>query len=375
MKIRILHVIATLDPAGAENQLVRLALGLDRARFSCFVCCLTRGGALEEKLLRGGIPCVILHKQAKCDPLVLFRLTRLVRKLRPHIVHTWLFTSNAYGRTAAILGGAPVRVTSELSVDGWKRGPYLAVDRLLLPFTDAVTVNAEAVRRFYASKEHVPPSRMVLIRNGIDLAVFRPRPREQARTQFGLPPEAAVIGGAGRLDPQKGFGFLLEAMPLVRAEVAGARLIIAGEGHERRRLEDQVDRLGLRECVRLLGHVEDMAGFMSAIDVFALPSLWEGLPHVVMEAMACGRPVVAARAGGADELVEEGATGHLVEPRSPTALAGALVRLLRRPDETRTMGARAQAVARKEFDFMKMVRQTEALYLSLIERRNECAGS
>ena len=375
MKIRILHVIATLDPAGAENQLTRLALNLDASRFSPSVCCLTRGGPLEEKLARGGVPCLVLRKRGKCDAVALFRLAGLMRRFRPHVVHTWMFTSNAYGRAAAVLAGAPVRVTTELSVDEWKWGPYRAVDRLLLPFTDAVIANAEAVKRFYVNREHVQQEKIVLIRNGIDLNLFQPRPRREARERLGIPQEAKVIGGAGRLDPQKGFPFLLEAMPEVLRRHPEAMIVIAGEGEERRALEALAARLGLAGRVRLLGRTEDMPGFMSALDVFALPSLWEGLPHVVMEAMACGSPVAAARVGGVGELIAEGVTGITVEPRSPSALAGAIVRLLDDPRARDEMGRKAREAAQRDFDFMRMVRQTEELYLRLIERRGACGIS
>jgi len=375
VKIRILHVIATLDPAGAENQLTRLVLNLDKARFSPLVCCLTRGGPLEEKLARGGVPYRILYKQGKCDPVALLKLTALMRRFRPHVVHTWMFTSNAYGRTAAILAGAPIRVSTELSVDEWKWGPYRLVDRLLLWFTDAVIANAEAVKNFYVNRERVPPSKISLIRNGIALNVFQPRPKQEARKRLGIPPAAQVIGGAGRLDPQKGFSFLLEAMPEVRKRRPDAMLVIAGEGAERGTLEGLAARLGLRDCVKLIGRTEDMAGFMSSLDLFALPSVWEGLPHVVMEAMACGCPVVAARVGGVSELIAEGVTGITVQPQCPKALAEGIVALLEDDRARLGMGRKAHEVAQRDFDFMEMVRQTEELYLLLMERRGVCVGS
>jgi len=375
VKIKILHVIATLDPAGAENQLTRLVLNLDKERFSAFVCCLTRGGPLEEKLSRGGIPYRILHKHGKLDPVALLRLAGLMRRFRPHVVHTWMFTSNAYGRTAAILAGAPIRVSTELSVDAWKWGPYPVVDRLLLRFTDAVIANAEAVKNFYVNRERVPSSKITVIRNGIALDVFQPRPKREARGAFGIPPDAQVIGGAGRLDPQKGFSFLVEAMPEILRTQPRAMLVIAGEGAERGALEGLASRLGVGERVRFIGRTEDMAGFMSALDIFALPSLWEGLPHVVMEAMACGCPVVAARVGGVSELIAEGVTGITVQPQCPKALAEGISRLLDDDHVRLGMGREARAVAQREFDFMKMVRQTEELYVSLIERRGLCVRS
>jgi glycosyltransferase involved in cell wall biosynthesis len=286
-----------------------------------------------------------------------------------------MFTSNAYGRAAALLAGAPIRVATELSVDEWKWWLYRLVDRLLLPFTDAVIANAAAVRHFYMTSERVPAYKIALIRNGIDLNVFQPRPKQEARARLGIPLHAKVVGGAGRLDLQKGFSILVEAMQEVLRKHPETLLVIAGDGPERPALEAQAARLGFGGQVRLLGHAADMAGFMSAIDVFALSSLWEGLPHVVMEAMACERPVVAARIGGVGELVKDGETGLLVQPRSPTALARAIIRLFDQPDALIQMGRSARLVAQRDFDFMKMVRQTEELYLSLMERRGLCVAS
>lgn len=367
VKIKLLHVIATLDPAGAENQLTRLVLNLDNTRFCSFVCCLTRGGApLEAKLAAGGIPFCILHKRGKLDPLALLKLLRIIRRYRPHVAHTWLFTSNAYGRLAAVLGDVPIRIATELSVDAWKWGPYRLVDSFLVRFTDAVIVNADAVKRFYVEQQGVPASKVVLIRNGIDLNVFQPRPRDVARQRFGIPQGAMLIGGAGRLDPQKGFPILVEAMSEVQKKCPQAMLVIAGAGPQRDALEAQAYKLG--ERFRLLGYVEDIPTFMSALDIFVLPSLWEGLPHVVMEAMACGCPVVAAHIGGVGELIQDGVTGRLVVPRSPSALAEAIIQLLQSPDLRAEMGRKARLVAQREFDFMLMVRQTEELYLRLAEK-------
>jgi glycosyltransferase involved in cell wall biosynthesis len=118
-----------------------------------------------------------------------------------------------------------------------------------------------------------------------------------------------------------------------------------------------------------------MAGFMSSLDLFALPSVWEGLPHVVMEAMACGCPVVAARVGGVSELIAEGVTGITVQPQCPKALAEGIVALLEDDRARLGMGRKAHEVAQRDFDFMKMVRQTEELYLSLMERRGVCVRS
>lgn len=361
---RVLYVIATLDPGGSEKQLVELILRLDRREFAPRLCCLTRGGPLEACLTGAGVPVQVLGKREKCDLAAFHRLATLMRRFRPHIVHTFLFTSDAYGCAAAVATGAPVIVSSRRSTDPWKGPLHRMVDRAVGAFCDAVIANSSAVREVCV-RGGIAADKVVVIRNGIDLGRFQPRGRSR-ENWLRIAPGRRAIGFAGRLVPEKGLEYLLQAMERVATEFPEALLLVAGDGELRPSLAHAHRD---SEHVGFLGHVEEMDGFYRALDIFVLPSLWEGLPNAVIEAMASGLPVVATDVGGTGELIRDGETGLLVAPRSAEAIAEAVCRLLRSPSERQTMGRAARAFVEREMGMEAMVSQTERLYRTLMARK------
>jgi len=307
---RVLYVIATLDPGGSEKQLVELATRLNRDEFEPRVCCLTRGGPLEARLARAHIPVHIIGKQHKCDLGALNDLMGVMRRFRPHIVHTFLFTSDAYGCLAAVAAAAPAIVSSRRSTDPWKGAVHRLVDRMVGAFADAVVANSLAVREA-CLRSGVPSAKTVLIRNGVDLEHFRPG-RGRKRGAIRIVGKRRVVGFAGRLVPEKGLEYLLQAIDVVSRELPDVLLLVAGDGELLPELER---RYGETDHIGFLGHVDDVRDLYDVLDVFVLPSLWEGLPNAVIEAMACGLPVVATDVGGTGELVDDGRTGLLVPSR------------------------------------------------------------
>jgi len=363
---KVLFVIATLDPAGAERQLVYLATGLDRRRYEPTVCCLTRGGPFEAELAAAGIDCVVLGKKAKYDFTVVWRLASLIRETQPDIVHTWLFTGNAFGRTAAVLAQAPVIVAGERCVDEWKRWPHRLIDRLLTLRTDAVIANAEAIKRYCVATIGLPRDRIRVIPNGIDLRRVRRHPPEGVREQLGIPPGSYVIGTAGRLETQKGIEFLIEAQAVLVRKGLEVVTLILGQGELADALKARALRLGVADTVKFLGNRSDIWQLYPLMDVFVLASLWEGLPNVVIEAMASGRPVVATDVGGTGEIVRDGATGYLVPPREPDALADRIAVLLEDADARKMLGRAGRARVEQCYSIEAMVRATESVYEELL---------
>ena len=374
VRIRVLFVIATLDRAGAEKQMVLLCTRLDRGRFDPMVVCLTRGGPLEKELRLRGIPYVILGKKHKIDLLVLMRLMRLIRRFRPHVVHMWLFTANTYGRLAALL--APTKVgcviASERCVDVWKGPIHRLIDRSLARRTALVVANARAVADFCVS-EGIPESKICVIPNGFDFESFRPLSRSSARETLSIPESAKAVAFVGRLEKQKGVSVLLEAARYLN-ELPDFLLLIIGEGPEEQSLKEQAeDARLLKESVRFVGSLEDAASILPAFDVVVLPSLWEGLPNVLIEAMASGVPVVATHVGGVSELVEDGRTGFLVRPGESRPLAEKIRYLLEHPFDARGMGEVAQNASRQKFNLERTVHSYEEAYLEALGfQSSEC---
>ncbi|MBM4083649.1 MAG: glycosyltransferase [Planctomycetes bacterium] len=359
-------VIATLDPAGAERQLVGLATHLDRRRFKPLVCCLTRGGPLEADLKAAGIECRVLHKRFKLDFGVLFKLVRLMREFQPEIVHTWMFTANAFGRTAAMLTGCRAIVAAERVADPLKPWHQRVIDRVLARHTGRIIANADAVRQFCVQEVGLPPDKVIVIKNGIDVSRFSAPPPAGLRAQLGLPPGAAVLGTIGRLAEQKGIEYGLRAAALLKGHARPFVWLIVGEGEAEPGLRHLADELQLGDCVRFLGYRADIPNLLALLDVLVLPSLWEGLPNVVMEAMASAKPVVATDAGGTRELVADGVTGFLVPSKNPEALAEKIHHLLAHPDDARRMGQEGRAVIEKTYSFAAAAQATAQVYDGLL---------
>lgn len=363
-RIRVLHVIATLDPHGAERQLAALCAGLDKRRFEVRVVCLTREGPLRAQLEAAGVPVSCLRKRGRFDAGVFFRLAAAVRRFRPHVVHTWLFTSNLWGRLAARAAGAPCIVASERAADRWKTRAHFWLDRRLAALTDVVLANSEAVREFCVERAGVPARKVLVIRNGIDLARFYSAMKRGPSAPLPVA-DGPVVGVVARLEEQKGHEHLLRAFAMLLQGGRRADLWLVGDGPLRPRLEALAEGLGIASRVKFLGTRPDVPALLARMDVLALPSLWEGLPNAVVEAMAAGLPVAATDVDGTPEVAVDGRTALLVPPRAPAALGQALATLLDDPALRRSMGRAGRERAEQKFAMERMINETGRLYEKL----------
>ncbi|MDR3635813.1 MAG: glycosyltransferase [Isosphaeraceae bacterium] len=362
--LNVLQLIPTLDRSGAEKQMVLLATGLPRDRFRVEAAALTRLGPLEAELRASGVPVTLIGKRAKLDPIALLRLTRWMRDKRFDVVQTWIFAANTYGRIAAHWAHVPVVVTAEMAVDLWKGRRDLAVDRRLAHWCDRVVGNSRAVADFYR-RVGVPEDRLTVIPSGI--ADEEPPHIDPARvrTEVGVPPDAPLALFAGRLAPQKGVDDLIAALDLLQHVRPDLHTLIVGDGPLREQLEATVRAFQLNDRVHFLGHRDDVPRLLAAADVLVLPSLYEGLPNVVLEAMRFRKPVVATAAPGTTEVVADGETGLLVPLRDRPALAQAIRRVVADPTLARQLGEAGRARVEAEFRAETMVARFAELYDTL----------
>jgi sugar transferase (PEP-CTERM/EpsH1 system associated) len=368
-RVTVLYVIWSLQMGGAERVVFDLARSLDRKRFRPVVACLNFKGALAEPLEAEGIPVYALDKKPKLDLGVLVRLARLLRQERVDIVHTHLWTSSFWGRLAAVLARVPVAIVTEHNLDLWRRTPHFVADRLLGLATDDWIFVSKEVEAFYRERLRIPADRGHVVLNGVDTKPFAtPLDKADVRRRMGLKPDARVAGVVGRLEARKGHRYFLEAMKIVAARDPTALGLIVGEGKEKAALIEQCHALGLDERVRILGFWADLAEALCALDVFVLPSLMEGHPLAVLEAMAAGKPVVATDVGGNSEAVEKGDTGLLVPAEDPTALADAIATLLADPQRAQIMGAAGRKSLDRRFSLAAAVAANEATYRAAYRR-------
>ena len=370
---RVLLTITSSDIGGAEAILRELALRLDRAAFAPLVCSLRPAGRIADEIAAAGVPVVSLDLGDSARPRDLLagarRLARLVDAERVDVVHSFLYRANLLARLAAPLARRrPVVITGHHTLTPYAGAAATFSSRVTRQLSDCLVVPSAAVRQSLVARERVAPARIAVIENGVDTARFAPRPAAAARAALGLPPEAVVVGFVGRLSFEKRLVDLLTSLAILRARRLPLVGLVVGDGPERARLETAVRELGLAGAVHLLGVRRDLPDLYAAMDVFALPSAEEAAPTVLLEAMACGRAVVATRVGGAVDMVEHGQCGMLIDPAVPDDLTTALAELAGDPALRERLGGAARLRVCDRFTVARMVERHAALYRQLAAR-------
>jgi glycosyltransferase involved in cell wall biosynthesis len=370
----VVLVINELGIAGAETQLVRLARALVGRGDDVSVLCLLPTVGMQHELDAMGVPVDYVHQPARLrGAAAIVSAVRLLRRRRPDVLISFIYQANVVARLAGRLTGVPVIVSSIRNEHFGGRHRELLV-RLTDRFADVTTVNSELAARSLRSRGVVSAARLEVVRNGIDPAQLR-RPaatRARVRGELGVADDEFLWLAVGRLTAQKDYPNLLDAFARLRGRGAPARLCIAGTGPLAEDLDAAVRAADLGGAVRFLGLRDDVPDLLSAADGLVLSSRWEGLPNVVLEAMAAGRPVGATDVGGTRELVEEGVTGHLVVPGRPDLLAAAMGSIVgARPEERAEMGRRATEAVDRGFHIDAISRQ----WLELIDGQLARAGA
>ncbi|MCG8462411.1 MAG: glycosyltransferase, partial [Holophagales bacterium] len=306
-KHRLLFLITTSDFGGTESFLERLVSGLDRDRFELSVCSLCPPGRIAQRIEELGIPVLDLGMHPRARPMEMLlavpRLSKLFRCLGIELVQSLLYRANVLAAFAVRSMGRsrPVLVTGQRSLIPGGRSLDFRAQQLTRSWADRVVAVSEAVRRELLATERVAPEKVEVIQNGIDLHRF-PLPaageRDRARAAWDLDPGAIVVGAVGRLHGPKGVSHLVRALALARREDPRLVLVLAGDGPEQENLERQVEAQDLREHVRFLGFRSDPRPLYPGFDVYALPSLAEGSPNALLEAMGRGCACVASNVGG-----------------------------------------------------------------------------
>jgi glycosyltransferase involved in cell wall biosynthesis len=365
--LRVLHLINDLrSTGGAEVVLRNVVPHLARSDLDVWVGSLfgnepSRNWGLDADRLRA------FDFPKRLGPRTAIAFARLVRFLQEHrvdVLHTHLFESGIWGRLAALRAGTRVLVVSEHTAD--PLGPLAgATDRWLARRTTAFVAVSAAMQEHAVTRLGVDPRQVAIVHNAVDLAAIDTTSHVDAaatRRDLGLEPRDRVVLAVGRLVPQKGFGTLLDAAPLVLRACPEALFLVVGRGHLQDQLLQRARALGIAGRFRFVGARDDVHRLMRLSELLALPSNWEPFGLVLIEAGACGRPVVATRVGGVPEVVEDERTGLLVEPGDPGALAGAIGRVLADPAMGSAFGAAARARVEAEFRAEDAAARLSALY-------------
>ena len=368
--IRVLHVIDSFDLGGAQEAILQLAIRCDSDWITSEVAALHGRGIYFQRFREAGIVCHSLSP-SKFLPFYVPALIRLIVRRRFDVVHCHLIASNLVAKPIAALLGVPVRINHDHSNDSYRGagGVRMYLDRLANHLSTHVCAVSASTRDFLLRREKLPPSRVTLIYNGTDLSRYRPPSADEkitARRAYGLNEAGIVVGGVGRLNYQKNFSLFLEVAARLRKRHPHIQYILAGDGPERNALEQQVDRLDLRERVRFAGLVRDMASFYPVFDILLMPSRFEGLPLTLLEAMAMEIPAVASAVDGVAEIVENERDGILVQPGNVGAFEEKLEALIAHPRKIGVLGRAAREKIVAHFSCERMTRAVEALYRQYI---------
>jgi len=367
--IRVLHIITNLGIGGAERLVVSAARGLPRDRFESVICCLTDRGPLAREVEADGVTvhCVNAYPGLS-NPLAFTRLVSIIGSVQPTIVHTHLQAPNLYGRLAACLVRVPIVIATEHNVYTGKARRYIAVERMLARLTSALVAVSSEVQQFLGRQLRLPLARIQVIRNG----VAAPQPTTEGvaalTARIGAVPTQLRLATIASLTSKKGHDVLLRALALLAGRGLCVAAVFAGDGPERARLELIAAELKLRDSVHFLGAVSNPADVLAAADVFVLPSLVEGLPLALLEAMRAGKPIVATSVGGVPEAVTSGINGLLVAPADDLALADAIATLAASPRQRAELGDQARTTADRDFTEQRYIGALVSLYDELLAR-------
>jgi glycosyltransferase involved in cell wall biosynthesis len=371
--VRVLELRSVFGTGGGpEKTILQGAAITDPDRIRVTVCYIRDRRdevfGIDARAARLGVDYVEVYEKHSFDPGIWPELRRLVRERKIDIVHAHDYKTNVL---ALMLGGAEGAIPLT-TVHGWtghtwkEKGVYYPIDkRVISRFPRAIAVSEEIRQELLRCG--ATPERITTVLNGIDHRAFQRDLKriEPMRRALGIAADDLVIGGVGRLEPQKRFDVLIEAFALARKTRPALRLLIVGDGGERQSLQALVARLGLGDVCQLLGHRQDITDLHHAFDAFVQSSDYEGTPNAVLEAMALETPIVATDVGGTSELIEDGVHGVVIRPSDPEALAEAIDWVFENPKAARRRAAAARMRVEGPLSFDTRMRTVIELYESL----------
>lgn len=363
-----LHIDTARTWRGGQNQVLVTALGL-RSLGHRTVLVAHADGELRQRA-QEGLDLVAIAPRNELDLGAAWRLSRVIKSLGPDIVHAHDPHGVAMAAIALSMStqAAKPPLVASRRVDFHLRGSSLS--RWKYRQVDCFICASETIRQMLVS-DGIPEERTVTVHEGIDLERVASAQPAKLHAELWLPHNAPIVGNVAALVPHKGQRHLIEAAALVVRRVPDARFIIAGEGELRSALERQIAEHRLEKHVMLVGFRPDILSLHKAFDIFVMSSVTEGLGTSLLDAMACGKPIVATTAGGIPEVVVDGETGLLVPPRDHEAMADAIVRLLEDAKLRRTMGDAGLARVRERFSGERMVQDTLRVYQMVAKRPHQ----
>lgn len=364
------YVFPRMNLGGAEKHVLRLASRLRERGFQTGIATVFQEGDLAAMVRREGIPFVCLGEKGEWDAGTLVRIFQWMHRTRIDILHTYLFGFHFFAGLSARLLKVPVVLSSRREIALWQKKRHRWLENLGNLTVDRVVCCSKAAEQWTLKQEIIPQEKVVTIHNGVDLSVFGGRSgASKIRAEFGIPSGDAVVGTVANFSEEKGYPYLLDACQRIHETQPDTWFLFVGSGRLQEEVKEKASKISAGRRIIFPGRRSDIPDLLSAMDVFVLPSVIEGFPNVLLEAMAMARPVVATRVGGIPELVDSGRDGVLVPARDGVALADAVTALLSDKDSALRMGERASEKIKRNFSLDRMVDDYEKLYRRLLGER------
>lgn len=357
-KIKVLHIIPSLVNGGAERLLIDIIKHTNLEKFSPLVLVFKTKGDLYEEMAATGVPLFAYTKKYKIDFKNFLKIYQTIKNEKPDIVHTHL-GGDIYGRLAAHWLKVPVIISTEHNLNKKEHWLVTKAKQWTAPWANVIIAVSEAVKRDASKRYNVDPTRFTVIYNGIDTNRYKITQRKDDNDIF-------TIGAAGRFVEQKGFKYLIEAIKKLVEKDRQIQCIIKGDGYLREDLEKCIKQYKLESVVLLPGTDSNLSDYYSTLDVFVIPSIWEGLGLVALEAGTAGVPLIASNIDGLKEIIEDGVDGLLVPVEDSRALADRIMYVMDNPDQSQMLANHLQAKVREKFSIESMVKQYEILYEILL---------
>jgi len=364
-KIRLMIITHDLAIGGLQRVVVQICKNINRDMFEVNVLCLREKGEFAEEIEKMGIKIFLLPREENSKNYLAFvQVAQILRKEKIDLIHTHNIEPFVDGTLGAILAGGRTLIHTDHArnfPDKWK---YMFHEWLVSHFAYKIVGVSEHTSENLVKYEKISRKKIITIPNGVDgKELDIPIDRIKKKKSLGLGNAGFIIGVGVRLTEQKGLKYLIKAMQKVVNELPDIRLLIAGDGPLKDRLQKLAVDLGVDENVIFLGARLDIPELLQVFDLYVLPSVWEGLPMVLLEALAAGCPVIATEVGGTATAIKHGVNGSLVPPESPQALSDEIIRLLKNKDQRDQYIINGKKIFRESFSSEVMTKKYEDLYL------------
>jgi len=351
--MKILYVIPNLEIGGTEKHLYYLASGMRRKGYSVKIVCLEKLGELGKIMEREGFDVNALKINKSYNPLIVLKLGRILKEFKPDVLHTYLFGFHLWAGVAGKFLKVPLIISSRRQIPIWRKWYHKIFTDIGNLFTDYIICCSRAVKEFVIEKEMVWNKKVKVIYNGI---LF---PKVKIENK---PEKLRCIGVVANFNEEKGHIYLIKATKLLIKEFPDIEVRLAGKGKLEGFIKEKVKEYGLEKNIFFEGQIEDVFAFLDKIDIFVLPSISEGLPNAVIEALYMEKPVVATKVGGISEVIISGKNGILVRPKNPEELADAIKFLIKNPEFAIMIGKEGRKTVSEKFSYERMVEEYSAVY-------------